>query len=220
MVTGYLGVAIGLYESSSGDRRYNEPGALDFVIADDKHYKSNYQGLADALNDNMTSNPYCLYPCEPNWTYSLCNLIGMGSLIVSDRILERNQSEKLRHRFERAIEEEFSETEGRILTIRSEFTGLTWPGLCGTLTDCINAMLMTAYLPHIAHRTWAMIRKEFVTYDGNGKLQLLGLKGADLMDPGNYRGGQGAIRAFLAAAAAEFGDEKIKHQALDQLDNE
>lgn len=72
MVTGYLSCAIGLYSQASGDRRYQDKNALEFVIDDGKHYKTNYEGLADALNRNMTENPYCLYPCEPNWAYSLC----------------------------------------------------------------------------------------------------------------------------------------------------
>lgn len=79
-------------------------------------------------------------------------------------------------------------------------------------------MLLTAYLPHLAHRNWAIIRKEFIKYDKNGQLQVFDLKGADKMDPGNYRAGEGPLRAFIAAAAAEFGDEKIRNEALDQLD--
>ncbi|CAG9936421.1 unnamed protein product [Clonostachys rosea f. rosea IK726] len=219
MVTGYLSSAIGLYAQASGDRRYNDKNALEFVVDDGKHYKTNYEGLADALNENMTDNPYCLYPCEPNWTYSLCNLTGMAGLVISDRILGRDLGHKLRNRFEKSLEEEFTECDGRILPIRSEFTGLTLPGLCGTLTDCINAMLLTAYLPHLAHRNWAIIRKEFIKYDKNGQLQVLNLKGADKMDPGSYRAGEGPLRAFIAGAAAEFGDEKIRQEALDQLDH-
>ncbi|KAK1851277.1 linalool dehydratase-isomerase precursor [Colletotrichum chrysophilum] len=219
MVTGYLSAAIGLYGQASGDRQYNKKDALEFVIDDGKHYKTNYEGLADALFNNMTENPYCLYPCEPNWTYSLCNLTGMAGLVISDRLLGRDLGVKLRNRFERSLEEEFTECDGRILPIRSEFTGLTLPGLCGTLTDCINAMLLTAYLPHLAHRNWAMIRKEFLKYDKNGQLEVRNLKGADKMDPGNYRASEGPLRAFIAATAAEFGNEKIRKEALNQLDN-
>ncbi|KAL6410795.1 hypothetical protein AUP68_07227 [Ilyonectria robusta] len=219
MVTGYLSSAIGLYEQASGDRQYHRKNALEFVIDDGKHYKTNYEGLADALHNNMTENPYCLYPCEPNWTYSLCNLTGMAGLVISDRILGRDLGSKIRNRFERSLEEEFTECDGRILPIRSEFTGLTLPGLCGTLTDCINAMLLTAYLPHLAHRNWAMIRTEFLKYDSKGQLEVKDLKGADKMDPGNYRAGEGPLRAFIAATAAEFGNEKIREEALDQLDN-
>lgn len=71
MVTGYLGVAIGLYSSASGDRRYEEKECLDFHIADGVHFKRSFGDLADAMYRNMSVNDYCLYPCEPNWTYSL-----------------------------------------------------------------------------------------------------------------------------------------------------
>ena len=75
MVTGYLGVAIGLYSSATGDRRYEKEGALDFVITDKHHFKRSFGDLADAMYQNMATNDYCLYPCEPNWTYSLCKYV-------------------------------------------------------------------------------------------------------------------------------------------------
>lgn len=81
-------------------------------------------------------------------------------------------------------------------------------------------MLLTAYLPHIAHRNWAMIRTEFLKFNDQGQLIVSDLKGADKMDPGNYRTGEGPLRAFIAATAAEFGDEKVRLEALRQLDND
>ncbi|CAM1509747.1 Fc.00g000820.m01.CDS01 [Cosmosporella sp. VM-42] len=211
MVTGYLSSAIGLYEQLSGDRHYHQKNTLEFVIDDDKHYKMNYEGLSDALYDNMSENPYTLYPCEPNWIYSLCNLTSMAGLVISDRILDRDLGHKLRNRFERSLEEEFSEYDGRILPIRSEFTGLTLPGLCGTLTDCINAMLLTAYLPHLAYRNWAMIRKEFLKVDDEGQLQAKDLKGADKMTRATIALGRG--HSELSSLLQQ------QNSALDQLDN-
>ncbi|KAK7190641.1 hypothetical protein DPSP01_007295 [Paraphaeosphaeria sporulosa] len=219
MVTGYLGVAIGLYESATGDRRYEKPGALNFQIADGINFPKSFGDLADDMYQNMATNDYCLYPCEPNWTYSLCNLIGMAGLIISSRMLGNDYAEKIKPRFERALEDEMTEPDGRILPIRSELTGLTIPGLSGTLSDCINAMNLTAYLPHIGSRVWAIIRNEHVTYD-TGKMDVKDLRGADKMDPGNYKGGIGALRAFVAGCAAEFGDEKVRVDALQQLDDE
>lgn len=63
-----------------------------------------------------------------------------------------------------------------------------------------------------------MIRKENIAYDEEGMLKVLNLKGADLMDPCNYRFGEGAVRVFLAGAAGEFGDEKIRKEAIEQVD--
>ena len=143
----------------------------------------------------------------------------MAGLIISSRLLGNDYAEKIKPRFERALEDEMTEPDGRILPIRSELTGLTIPGLSGTLSDCINAMNLTAYLPHIGSRVWAIIRNEHIAYE-NGKLTVNDLRGADKMDPGNYKGGIGALRAFIAGCAAEFGDEKIRQDALEELDNE
>lgn len=148
------------------------------------------------------------------------SLIGMAGLIISSRLLGNDYAEKIKPRFEKALEDEMTEPDGRILPIRSELTGLTIPGLSGTLSDCINAMNLTAYLPHIGARVWAIIRNEHICYNDNGKMEVHDLRGADKMDPGNYKGGVGALRAFVAGCAAEFGDEQVRVDALEQLDNE
>lgn len=44
--------------------------------------------------------------------------------------------------------------------------------------------------------------------------------GADKIDAGNYKAGEGAIRATFAAAAAEFGDDKVRDELLRQIDEE
>jgi hypothetical protein len=94
------------------------------------------------------------------------------------------------------------------------------PGLAGALSDSQNSILCAAYLPHIAHRNWAFIKNETIGYTEDGKLELRNLVGADNLDPGNYKGGQGSVRAIFAAAAAEFGDDKLRQDLLDQLDEE
>lgn len=144
----------------------------------------------------------------------------MAGVIISSRLLGNDYAEKIKPRFERALEDEMTEPDGRILPIRSELTGLTIPGLAGTLSDCINAMNLTAYLPHIGSRVWAIIRQEHIYYTEKGRLDVKDLRGADKLDPGNYKSGVGALRAFVAGAAAEFGDEQIRKDALEQLDEE
>lgn len=88
------------------------------------------------------------------------------------------------------------------------------------LTDCVNSLLCAAYLPAIAHRNWAISRQESIRYDENGHLTLVGLQGADRLDPGNYKAGEGCLRGVFAAAAAEYGDVKIRDECLQQLDEE
>lgn len=168
----------------------------------------------------MDENPYCLYPCEPNWVYTLCNLVGISGLVISDRLLGNNYAQQLKDRFLSSLEREFTRQDGTILPIRSELTGFTIPGLAGTISDSIIAILGAAYMPHIAHRNWAIIKEENIKYDEDGKLQLVNLTGADKLDPGNYKEGKGSIRASVAASAAEYGDEKIRQELLRQLEEE
>lgn len=94
------------------------------------------------------------------------------------------------------------------------------PGLAGRLSDGVNAILCAAYLPHIAHRNWAFTKNEAMKWTKDGKLEFVDLVGADNLDPGNYKPGIGYMHPVFAAAAAEFGDLKIRDQLLKQLDEE
>ncbi|KAK3065145.1 hypothetical protein LTS18_008297 [Coniosporium uncinatum] len=167
----------------------------------------------------MDENPYCLYPCEPNWVYTICNLVGISGIVLTDRLLGKTHGAQIRQRFESSLEREFSDPNGSIVPIRSELTGFTIPGLAGVLNDAVNSILCASFLPHIAHRNWAFTKKENIRYV-DGKLQIVNLKGADKLDPGNYKAGEGCLRAIVAAAAAEFGDEVMTKDLLEQLDDE
>lgn len=95
------------------------------------------------------------------------------------------------------------------------------PSLAGALADGVNSILCASYLPHIAHRNWAFARRETIHTDpSTGAITLRNLVGADKLDPGNYKPGEGSIRATFSAAAAEFGDEQVKKELLRQLDEE
>lgn len=84
----------------------------------------------------------------------------------------------------------------------------------------MNSILCAAYLPAIAHRNWAFTKKETLHWNDKGTLELRNLMGADRLDPGNYKAGEGVIRCICAAAAGEFGDEAICSELLRQLDEE
>lgn len=224
MVSGYVLQAVGIYQSNTGDDRYTKPGSLEFVIDKSHKYAYDFRSIAEAVKRNWDEGPYCLYSCEPNWIYTLCNLVGVSGILLSSRLLNLPHAEDLKQRFHEALETEFTTTSGTILPIRSELTGFTLPGLAGALSDGINSILCAAYLPAIAHRNWAFTKKESIEWhedkDGHRRIELKGLVGADKLDPGNYKPGEGAIRAVFAAAAADFGDEEIRTELLRQLDEE
>lgn len=104
--------------------------------------------------------------------------------------------------------------------IRSELTGFTIPGLAGAISDVGPSVYCGPYLPHVAHRHWALMKEENLKWTSDNKLELVNLVGADNIDPGNYKGGRGFVRAAMGGVAAEYGDEKIRKELLRQLDEE
>ncbi|KAF2465390.1 uncharacterized protein BDR25DRAFT_379089 [Lindgomyces ingoldianus] len=220
MVSGYVLQAVGIYQSNTGDERYTEPGSLEFHVSKNAKFKYDFGKIAKALERNFNEAAYCLFPCEPNWIYTMCNLVGISGMLLADRLLGMPYAREVKERFQKALEEEFTTQDGTILPIRSELTGFTIPGLAGALADGVNSILCAAYLPHIAHRNWAFTKNESIKWTPHNTISLQNLVGADKIDAGNYKAGEGAIRATFAAAATEFGDERISKELLRQLDEE
>ncbi|KAF2109643.1 hypothetical protein BDV96DRAFT_231304 [Lophiotrema nucula] len=220
MVSGYVLQAVGIYQSNTGDRRYEKPGSLTFQVTKNATYPYDFRKIAQALERNFDEAAYCLFPCEPNWLYTMCNLVGISGMLLADRLLDMPYAREVKERFRNALEEEFTTQDGTILPIRSELTGFTIPGLAGALADGVNSILCAAYLPHIAHRNWAFTKNESIKWNKDNRIELEGLVGADKIDAGNYKAGEGAIRACFAAAATEFGDTKIATELLRQVDEE
>lgn len=139
MVSGYILQAVGIYQSNTGDERYTEPESLVFEIDKSHKFPYDFKGVADAVYRNWNEGPYCLFSCEPNWIYTLCNLVGISGMCFAERLLGVNYASSLKKRFEAALEEEFSTQDGSILPIRSELTGFTVRISCAVKppTNCV-----------------------------------------------------------------------------------
>jgi hypothetical protein len=72
MVSGYVLQAVGIYQSNTGDERYMKPGSLEFQVSKNSKYKYDFKKIAEALERNFDEAAYCLFPCEPNWIYTMC----------------------------------------------------------------------------------------------------------------------------------------------------
>jgi hypothetical protein len=220
MVSGYILLGAALYQIATRDDRYAKKNSMEFVVTDGARYKYDLGSIADAVFHNMDQNAYNLYPCEPNWIYSLCNLVGIGGIVASDKVLGNDYGDRLKDRFEAALANEFSNADGTILPIRSELTGFTIPGLAGAISDVAPSIFCGPYLPHVAHRHWALMKEENFNWTDDGNLELVNLVGADNLDPGNYRSGRGFVRVAMAGVATEFGDNKIRDELIRQTDED
>ncbi|KAF2810915.1 uncharacterized protein BDZ99DRAFT_519591 [Mytilinidion resinicola] len=220
MVTGFLQQAVMLYTANTRDMQYTKPGSLKFDVTDKTSYHHDVHSVDKALVDQWNSNPYCLFPCEPNWIYTPCNFMGMTGQVIYDRVFGTKHAEDIKPRFLESLMSNFADKSGSILPIRSAITGFTIPGLTGALIDLTNGVITRGYLPQLAEQSYALFKGECLRYDEVTKeLSFVGLSGADNLDTGNYETGTHAIYPHVAYVAAEFGDEKIRVAALKYIDD-
>lgn len=72
MVTGWYLLALMMYTGNTRDQRYMKPGSLVFRVTSWLKYPHSIPSILQALINNWTDSPLCLYACEPNWVYSIC----------------------------------------------------------------------------------------------------------------------------------------------------
>jgi hypothetical protein len=64
MVTGFLTLAIGIYQSNTRDDCYTKKDSLNMQITDKMTYKKDLHALYKALVHNWDDSKFVLYPCE------------------------------------------------------------------------------------------------------------------------------------------------------------
>ena len=69
MVSGYVAEIVGIFETLTGDRRFDLPGGLDLSMERQEGFAYDYTGLIDALMYNFQRYDYRWMPCEPNLIY-------------------------------------------------------------------------------------------------------------------------------------------------------
>ncbi|MGH2796064.1 MAG: hypothetical protein ACRDKG_17370 [Actinomycetota bacterium] len=220
MLSGYYGLQIGTYETTNFDHRFDEDGCLTFTWSDKKAFRYDYPSVAKAVHHNFTRSTYCMFPCEPNWVYPLCNMIAMGGLIAHDRLHGTTYAEGVRDAFDHAARVEFSTVDGRPMSTRSSRIGITIPGITNATTNIAGfTFWLSPLVNDIAVRNWVLARDSVFTIDGDGLATLSFLSPADRLDVGNYKMGIGwLVYAFGIAAAREMGDDEMADAMQRSLD--
>ena len=216
MISGFLGVMVGMYQSLTGDDRYDQPGALTHRNGDEE-YVYEFGSVAEAVRRNHDQSAYCLFPCEPNWIYPLCNTFGINTLLLYDQLHGTDTSIRIVERARRDYDAEFTRPDGTLVAVRSSRFGLSLPSSSSGAQAWTAAWLHPA-LPEIAQRSWWFLRNAF----GDGSLAgwpECAMRSLDAVDPGNYRLGRDtASRGMLLQAAIELGDLEAAQVLRDALD--
>jgi hypothetical protein len=214
MLTGFWGLQVGMY-AVLNDSRYSAPGALTFRDGD-RAYRHDFGTLAERCHRNVATSEFALFPCEPNWIYSICNTFGMNTQLLHDRVHGTDYARDSIPRMHASYDAEFTRPDGCMIGMRSEHLGLTWNLWSGTAVQTPTVYFMHAGLPEIAQRTWWLVREHALTVR-DGQLHFP-LSTANRMDPGNYRLGRDTFAQVSALMAArEVGDEEYARAAEQTL---
>lgn len=218
MLTGWFGLQVGMYMLNSGDRRYAEPGSLTFRLNRHRAFPHDIHSLEHSVLRNFLGAPFCLFPCEPNWVYPICNHFGMTSLAAHDRLFGTKYVESTRDKWLENLDTEFTDYSGSVIGLRSELTGIRFPFPAG---EAGFAIFENCFAPERAQRMWAIARNElkYITEpdaEGRNRLVLSG-RGFDF---GNYRPGFTFAYASIMDCAREFGDYETADAARRALDQD
>lgn len=215
MLTGWLGLHVGMYMLASGDRRYTKPGSLTFRLNERVAYAHDIHSLNRSVLENFETSAFCLYPCEPNWVYPICNHYGLASLAVSDRLFGASNTERVRSRWLESLDTEFTDESGSIVGLRSSLTGLRFPFPGGELGF---APFMNTFAPDRAWRMWATARRALLPALLSDERGSYLADAGPTFDFGNYRRSRGGAAAAILPIAREFGDDEVAAACCSSLD--
>lgn len=217
MLTGFFGLQVGLYMSNTRDTRYMAPGSLPFKLNAKTTYNHSYSSIANSIAWNFEQSAFCLYPCEPNWIYPICNHYGMTALTLHDRLTGNNDVKRILPHWLDMLDTELSDSKGSPIALKSSLTGWMppFPAADGTYVPFANC-----FIPERAERLWAIARTEMspmIVPGRDGKDDLV-LPGAGI-DFGNYKKGHAMSYAFIKMAAREMGDTRFADLADKALND-
>jgi hypothetical protein len=224
MLSGWFAMHVGQYTLNTGDRTYAQPGSLTFRLNDRKVYRHDLHTMVAAVADNFRSNPFTLFPCEPNWVYPICNMYGMSGLAVHDAVFGTSYVRDVLPTWLEKLQTEFTDLKGSIIGLRSKWTGLEMPFYAG---EAGFAFFANIFSPRLAQRLWAVGRKELgfcLAPDKDGQTRLTlpmdQLPFMDKIDPGHYK--PGVLFAYVAVmmCAREFGDNELAEACLRSMDQD
>lgn len=213
MLTGFLGVSLGLFETASGTSPFKEEGSLTFRWDDDTAFPYSHSSMLEEVVKNYKRYDYGWFPCEPKWIYSMCNLVGRTALELHDARHGTRYADAIRERFEKSMAEEMMLPDGRIRVCTSSSFGFTVPSLSGLFGETWGIRFLTPHAPEQAERLWQILKQDFLGRkpDGGLEFKLLPL-GWDTRKPANFSYEQWPeLNPLIMVlwAALEMGDEEI-----------
>lgn len=126
MFSAFLGDVLNIFQAATGSTRFAEEGSLTFVWKDGREFRYDHHKIVKAVEDNYARSNLGFYPCEPGWSFTVCNVMGAQSMFGHDRLYGTDMWERNRDNWQRTLEQEYLTPDGTYAHIRSTHLGLSW----------------------------------------------------------------------------------------------
>jgi hypothetical protein len=220
MLSGFLGVSLGLFETASGTSPFAAPGSLTFRWDEKTAFPYSHATMLQEVVKNFQRYDLGWFPCEPRWIYSMCNLVGRTSLELHDARHGTDFVAQIGNRFDRTMEEEMMMADGRIKVCTSSPFGFQVPSLSGLFGETWGIRFMTPYDPAGAERLWEVMKQDFIGIKPDGSLDFRLLPfGWDTRKPADFSRWPELNPLMVTLwAALEMGDEPIIDATMKAID--
>jgi hypothetical protein len=211
MLSGWAASVIAAYGANTGDRRYDQEGALAFrpFKNRNKTYSYSIGDIIESFEKQILAEPSALIPCEPRLQFPICNGYAMLGMMAYDRAHGTEHTAKVYEKFIRAIMTEFCDLHGEVVTRRCRLSGLRFfPKSMLIRNNFMNINTSLVYnpiYPGLAKRSYAFIRDEMLYIeDGIGYIRNRPWKNMT-----NSMYAPGVLLSILELTALEFGDYEM-----------
>lgn len=126
MFSAFFCDALNTLEAATGSKRFDEPGSLTFVWKDGRAFPYDHHSIAAAVRSNYNRSKLGFFPCEPGWSFTVCNIMGAQSMRNHDALHGTTDWDEVRDSWARTLDEEYSSPDGSYAHIRSNLVGLSW----------------------------------------------------------------------------------------------
>jgi Linalool dehydratase/isomerase len=126
MFSAFLGDVINSVEAATGTDTFDRPGSLEFVWIDGRTFSYDHHTLAEAVQRNFERSRLGFFPCEPGWSFTVCNVMGAQALHGHDVAHGTDTWPAVRDRWTHTLDHEYLTPDGSYAHIRSNHVGLSW----------------------------------------------------------------------------------------------
>lgn len=126
MFSAFLGDVINTFEAATGSDRFDRPGSLTFVWQDGRTFEYDHHSIAEAVRRNYDHSRLGFFPCEPGWSFTVCNVMGAQTLRGHDALHGSRHWAEVGPRWQQTLDHEYFTPDGTYAHIRSNHIGVSW----------------------------------------------------------------------------------------------